>query len=73
MAVSVTTATKDHFLSKIGPAFPGADDLAAELAPQSGTSAPSGDDVRYVGDMYIKTDTAKVYIATASDTWTILN
>ena len=71
--MTINTTTKSTILSAIGPAFPGADDLAELLSPQEGTSAPSGDDIRYVGDMYIKTDTSKVYIATAASTWTILN
>jgi hypothetical protein len=47
------------------------------LAPEisSGTSTP-GTTPKKIGDLYIKTDTAKVYVATgtsSSSDWTIVN
>lgn len=71
--MAIDNDTKAYLLSKIGPAFPGADDLAEALSPQASTSAPSADDIRYVGDVHIKTDTGKVYVATTTSNWEILN
>jgi hypothetical protein len=71
--MAIDQDTKAYLLGQIGAAFPGADDLAEALSPQVGTTVPSTDDIRFVGDKYIKTDTNKVYVATAAGTWTILN
>lgn len=71
--MAIDQDTKAYLLGKLGPVGTGADDLAEALSPQVGTDAPAAGDIRYVGDVYIKTDTNKVYVATATDTWTILN
>ena len=78
MPRAVNQVAKAEILSAIGPAFPGADDLADNLAPSSSTSAPDFNATR-LGQMHIKTDTGKVYISiavgsgSAADDWAIQN
>lgn len=78
MARAVNQVAKAEILATIGPAFPGADDLADNLAPSSSTAAPDFNATR-LGQMHIKTDTGKVYVSvavgsvSAADDWAILN
>jgi hypothetical protein len=78
MPRAVNEVAKAELLRIIGPAFPGADDLADALAPSSSTAAPDFNATR-LGQMHIKTDTGKVYISVAvgsetpSNDWAIQN
>jgi hypothetical protein len=72
------SATRDYLLKQSGPMGPGMGQLATAIAPVTATAAPNVN-ADFLGQMWIKTDTGKVYIAVAvgsgtpANDWAILN
>ncbi len=78
MPIASNKATQEYLLKQAGPMGPGMGQLAQALAPVTSTAAPAVN-ADFLGQMHIKTDTGKVYVAVAvgsgtpANDWAILN